>query len=58
MWGSGVADLNTIPAHFNDLHPEYRAYNHGEAGFVSRQGLAKVGEFSQCQFSNGCGRVL
>jgi hypothetical protein len=42
MWGSGVDDHNTIPAHFNDLHPEYRAYNHGEAGFVSRQGLARL----------------
>ena len=42
MWGSGVDDRNTIPAHLNDLHPEYRAYNHGEAGFVSRQELARL----------------
>jgi hypothetical protein len=42
MWGSGVDDQNTIPAHFNDLHQDYRAYNHGEAGFVSRQGLARL----------------
>jgi hypothetical protein len=42
MWGSGVDDQNTIPAHFNDLHQDYRAYNHGEAGFVSRQELARL----------------
>ncbi len=42
MWGSGVDDANTIPAHFNTLHPASRAYNHGEAGFVSRQGLARL----------------
>ena len=42
MWGSGVDDHNTIPAHFNDLHQDYRAYNHGESGFVSRQELARL----------------
>ncbi len=42
MWGSGVDDQNTIPAHFNALYPEFQAYNHGQAGFVSRQGLARL----------------
>ena len=42
MWGSGVDDHNTIPAHFNALHQDYRAYNHGQSGFVSRQGLARL----------------
>ncbi len=42
IWGSGVDDLNTIPAHFNALHKDYRVYNHGEAGFVSRQELARL----------------
>lgn len=42
MWGSGVDDQNTIPAHFNALHQDYRAYNHGQSGFVSRQGLARL----------------
>jgi lysophospholipase L1-like esterase len=42
MWGSGVDDHNTIPAHFNALHQDDRAYNHGQSGFVSRQGLARL----------------
>ena len=42
MWGTGVDDHTTIPAHFNALHPDYRVYNHGESGFVSRQGLARL----------------
>ena len=37
MWGSGVADDETIPARFNQLHPELRVVNHGESGFTSRQ---------------------
>jgi hypothetical protein len=41
-WGSGVDDQNTIPAHFNALHPNYQVHNHGEAGFVSRQELARL----------------
>ena len=42
MWGTGVDDHNTIPAHFNALHQDSRAYNHGESGFVSRQGVARL----------------
>ena len=42
MWGSGVDDHNTIPAHFNALFQDSRAYNHGESGFVSRQGVARL----------------
>jgi hypothetical protein len=42
MWGTGVDDHNTIPAHFNALHQDYRVYNHGESGFVSRQELARL----------------
>jgi len=42
MWGSGVDDHNTIPAHFNALHQDYQAYNHGQSGFVSRQELARL----------------
>ena len=42
MWGSGVDDRNTIPAHFHALHQDYQVYNHGEAGFVSRQSLARL----------------
>lgn len=42
IWGTGVDDLHTIPAQFNALHPEYRVYNHGESGFVSRQELARL----------------
>ncbi len=41
-WGTGVDDQNTIPAHFNELHQDYRVYNHGESGFVSRQELARL----------------
>ena len=39
MWGSGVADDETIPAAFNQLHPDYRVHNHGESGYTSRQSL-------------------
>ena len=42
MWGSGVADEESIPALFNQLYPEYRVYNHGESGFTSRQSLARL----------------
>ena len=42
MWGSGVDDHNTIPAHFNALHQDFRVYNHGEAGFISRQEVARL----------------
>jgi hypothetical protein len=42
MWGTGVDDHNTIPAHYNALHQDYRVYNHGESGFVSRQELARL----------------
>ena len=42
MWGTGVDDQNTIPAHFNELHQDYRVYNHGQSGFVSRQELARL----------------
>lgn len=42
MWGSGVDDESTIPAHFNALHPDYAVHNHGESGFVSRQSLARL----------------
>ncbi len=42
IWGSGVDDSNTIPAHFSTLFPDYHVHNHGEAGFVSRQGLARL----------------
>lgn len=42
MWGSGVDDQNTIPAHFNALHPDFAVENHGESGYVSRQALARL----------------
>ena len=42
MWGTGVDDLNTIPAQFNALHKDYRVYNHGESGFVSRQEVGRL----------------
>jgi len=42
IWGSFVDDQNTIPAHFNTLHQDYQAFNHGQSGFVSRQGLARL----------------
>lgn len=42
MWGSGVADDETIPASFNHLHPDYRVHNHGESGYTSRQSLDKL----------------
>ena len=42
MWGTGVDDHNTIPAHFNALHPDYRVSNHAQSGFVSRQGVARL----------------
>ena len=42
VWGSGVDDANTIPAHLNLRHPDYRVHNHGETGFNSRQELARL----------------
>ncbi|GJL61411.1 MAG: hypothetical protein NPIRA04_00650 [Nitrospirales bacterium] len=42
MWGSGVDDQHTIPAHFHTLQPEYRVYNHAQSGFISRQGVARL----------------
>jgi lysophospholipase L1-like esterase len=42
IWGSGVNDENTLPAHFNALHPDHAVFNHGESGFVSRQSLARL----------------
>lgn len=42
MWGSGVADEETIPARFNQLHPELRVVNHAESGFTSRQNVAEL----------------
>ncbi len=40
MWGTGVDDQHTIPSLFNQIHPDYRVYNHAQSGFVSRQELA------------------
>jgi hypothetical protein len=42
MWGTGADDNGTIPAHFNRLFPDYRVYNHAQAGFLSRQSLARL----------------
>ncbi len=42
MWGTGAADADTIPALFNELHPEYAVHNHGETAYTSRQGLARL----------------
>jgi lysophospholipase L1-like esterase len=42
MWGSGVADDETIPAAFNRLHPDFRVVNHGESGFTSRQSVSEL----------------
>ncbi len=42
IWGSGVDDSNTIPAQFNKIHPNYQVHNHGEAGFLSRQEVARL----------------
>lgn len=40
MWGTGVADDETIPAFFQQREPEFRVVNHGESGFSTRQDLA------------------
>lgn len=65
MWGTGVDDLNTIPAQFNSLHPDYRVFNHAQSGFVSRQELARlvnlVNQNSQMDvviFYDGCNDPL
>ncbi len=42
MWGTGVDDQHTIPAQFNSLNQDYQVFNHGQAGFVSRQELARL----------------
>ena len=40
MWGHGVTDEQTIPALFNSVSG-MPSYNRGEAGFTSRQSLAR-----------------
>jgi lysophospholipase L1-like esterase len=42
IWGTGVTDQGTIPALFNATFPELAVFNHGESGYVSRQGLARL----------------
>jgi lysophospholipase L1-like esterase len=42
MWGTGVADDETIPAFFQQREPEFRVVNHGESGFSTRQDLAML----------------
>lgn len=42
MWGRGATDDGTIPALINQLFPTHHVYNHGEAGFTSRQSLARL----------------
>lgn len=40
MWGYGVDDDSTIPAHFDELTSGYDVTNYGELGYDSRQSLA------------------
>ncbi len=40
MWGTGVADDNTIPAIFDQLTTRYEVSNYGEGGHTTRQMLA------------------
>lgn len=42
MWGTGVADSETIPAVYTRQHPQYRVFNHGETAFNSRQNLERL----------------
>jgi len=42
MWGTGAEDSQTIPAIFARQHPRYRAYNHGEGAYNSRQNLERL----------------
>lgn len=42
LWGTGANNQGTIPAIFNSMLTDYRVLNHGESGFVSRQGLARL----------------
>lgn len=42
IWGKGVDDENTIPAHFNALYPGYEVHNNGDLAYVSRQELARL----------------
>lgn len=42
MWGVGVKDDQTIPAHFDKLTADFKAINYGERGYTSRQNLARL----------------
>lgn len=42
MWGTGVADDETIPAYFDVLTEGYRVTNYGEGGHTDRQQLAQL----------------
>lgn len=41
-FGEGVADAETLPAHFEALHPTYRAYNYGFIGHGPQQMLLRL----------------
>ena len=42
MWGSGVRDDATIPAHFERMRDDLVAHNFGETGYNSRQSLERL----------------
>ena len=42
LWGTGADNQGTIPALLNATLSDYTVLNHGESGFVSRQGLARL----------------
>lgn len=39
LWGTGAPDDRTIPAIFDHMTPAFRAENHGQSGYNSRQSL-------------------
>ena len=42
MWGTGVVDNGTIPAHFDSMTDNYRVTNYGQRGWRIRQSLAEL----------------
>ena len=42
MWGTGVDDSHTVPGLIAAEFQDYRVFNHAEAGFNSRQSLARL----------------
>lgn len=42
VWGTGVDDAHTLPAHLQRLFPQRQVFNHGQQAFTARQNLERL----------------